>query len=184
MANSLLGEVSNTPTHDFRSFEAVYAQYCSYVHAVARQVSSTGGIAEEVTQDVFLAFWKHPEKFDPARGSLQAYLGTLAHHRAVDHVRRDASRTAREDRVASTTQMSIDDLPEQVLARDTSGRVRAAVAGLPAPQREVVELTYLDGYSFQIAARHLGIPEGTAKSRGRIALRRLGDALLGELAVA
>lgn len=163
------------------SFDDIYDRFHRYVHGVAHRVSASASAADEVAQEVFISIWTHPEQFNPERGTLQAYLGTLAHHRAVDHIRRDASRTARENRATTESHTPIGDLLDEVLARDTSDRVRAAVEKLPIPQREVVELTYLGGHSFQTTARRLGIPEGTAKSRGRMALKRLGEWLTDDL---
>ncbi len=164
------------------SFEDIYDRFHRYVYGVAQRVSSSATAADEIAQEVFISIWKHPEQFNPERGTLQAYLGTLAHHRAVDHLRRDASRTARENRAAINSDTSMGDLQDEVLARDTSGRVRAAVEKLPIVQRDVVELTYLGGHTFQTTARRLGIPEGTAKSRGRMALKRLSESLASDLA--
>ena len=169
-----------TTCESIGSFEEVYDRFHRYVYGVAQRVSSSASAADEISQEVFISIWKHPEQFKPERGTLQAYLGTLAHHRAVDHLRRDASRTARENRAARCNDTPMGDLQDEVLSRDTSGRVRAAVQRLPISQREVVELTYLGGYSYQSTAERLGIPEGTAKSRGRMALKRLGESLTSD----
>jgi RNA polymerase sigma factor (sigma-70 family) len=173
---------STSSSDSIGSFEEIYDRFHHYVHGVAQRVSSSASSADEIAQEVFISVWKHPEHFNPERGTLQAYLGTLTHHRAVDHLRRDASRSARENRAAANSPTSMGDLQDEVLARDTSGRVRAAVEKLPIPQREVVELAYLGGYSYQTTAQRLGIPEGTATSRGRMALKRLGESLTNDLA--
>ncbi len=56
-------------------------------------------------------------------------------------------------------------------------QVREAVAALPPDQRAAVELAYFSGLSYREVAARLGIPEGTAKSRLRLALAKLGDLL-------
>jgi RNA polymerase sigma-70 factor (ECF subfamily) len=70
---------------------------------------------------------------------------------------------------------------ETALSTLTSERVREVVASLPAAQREALELAYFRGHTYRQVAELLGIPEGTAKSRLRLALQRIADALNPEL---
>ncbi len=165
------------------SFDEIYSRYRLYAVAIARRICMSQHAAEEVAQEVFVTIWQHPERFDPLRGSLQAYIGTLAHHRAVDHLRQESSRSAREVRSVALRNPTAEDLQDYVLGRDEGGQLRAAVAQLPSSQREVVELTYLGGSSYISVARQLGIPPGTAKSRGRLALKALGTTLIPQLAI-
>lgn len=169
----------------------IYDRYSSLVFGLARRITGSGAAAEEITQEVFVFLWEHPDRFDPERGSLRAFLGAVTHRRAVDAVRRDTRRVSREDRVAhdpsiGTTSASgeVIDLAERVSARDLADRVRAAVALLPTDQREAVELAYFGGCTFRDVAVRLGIPEGTAKSRLRLALGKLANLLGPEVALA
>src|SRR5581483_2243240 len=73
----------------------VYEQYSSFVYGLALRVIGDRRAAEDVAQDVFLFVWERPERFDPTRGSLRTWLGTLAHRRAVDYVRREEARRRR-----------------------------------------------------------------------------------------
>lgn len=66
----------------------LYDQYGAFVFGLARRVIGDRTAAEDVTQEVFLALWERPEQFDPERGRLRTFLGTIAHRRSVDHVRR------------------------------------------------------------------------------------------------
>ena len=135
--------------------------------------------AEDVSQDVFVAFWERPDVFDPARGSLRTWLGTLTHRRAVDHVRREEARRRRAERAASRA-VPEPDVEEMATALLTAERVRAALELLPPDQRRAIQLAYFGGKTYRQVAETLGIPEGTAKSRLRLALRRIADALEAE----
>ena len=64
-----------------------------------------------------------------------------------------------------------------MLRSDTTGRVRTALEVLPDAQRQALELAYFDGYTYRQVAEVLGIPEGTAKSRLRLALTRIAENL-------
>jgi RNA polymerase sigma-70 factor (ECF subfamily) len=136
-------------------------------------------LAEDVTQEVFTFLWEQPERFDPTRGSLRSWLGLLAHRRSVDRVRREVRR--------SRSETLLDDVwpaiggPSEVddeLARGwVAGCVREAIAQLPTEQRAAVELAYFGGRTYRHVASDLAIPEGTAKSRLRLALAKLEELL-------
>jgi RNA polymerase sigma-70 factor (ECF subfamily) len=155
----------------------VYDQYASFVFGLARRVIGEPRAAEDVSQEVFLHLWEHPEAFDPERGSLRTWLGTLTHRRAVDHVRREEARRRRTAREAAQRPVSIPDVDEMATALVTAETVRSALDVLPREQRECIDLAYFGGKTYREVAEHLGIPEGTAKSRLRLGLRRVAEAL-------
>jgi RNA polymerase sigma-70 factor (ECF subfamily) len=162
----------------------VYRRYGGAVWAVAQRVCRRQDLAEEVCQVVFTDLWSRPDRYDPERGTLRAWLVTRGRGRAVDAVRSEASRRRREDREARLAPVgggaSVD---VESAALDTAGlgdAVRRALAGLPRQQREAVMLTYFGGHTFREAARVLGAPEGTVKSRIRLALGTLRRALASE----
>ena len=164
---------------DDQALREVYDQYSSFVHGLAARVIGDPRAAEDVSQDVFVSFWERPAAFDPARGSLRTWLGTLTHRRAVDHVRREEARRRRAEREASRA-VTAPDVEEMATALLTAERVRAALDVLPDEQRRAVQLAYFGGKTYRQVAETLGIPEGTAKSRLRLALRRIADALEAE----
>ncbi len=154
----------------------VYDQYASFVYGLAVRVIGDHRAAEDVSQDVFVSFWERPAAFDPARGSLRTWLGTLTHRRAVDHVRREEARRRRAEREAGRA-IAAPDVEEMATALLTAERVRAALEVLPAEQRRAVHLAYFGGKTYRQVAETLGIPEGTAKSRLRLGLRRIAATL-------
>src|SRR6202142_288372 len=79
----------------------MYDQFGSYVFGLAARVIGDRRAAEDVTQDVFLSLWERPDAFDPERGRLRTFMGTLAHRRAIDFVRREEARRRRGARDAA-----------------------------------------------------------------------------------
>jgi RNA polymerase sigma factor (sigma-70 family) len=154
----------------------LYDQFGSYVFGLAARVIGDRHAAEDVTQEVFLSLWERPEAFEPARGRLRTFLGTLAHRRAVDVVRREEARRRRAAREAATT-TPIPDVGELAMAIVAAEQVRAEVSRLPSEQRAAIELAYFGGRTYRQVAEELGIPEGTAKSRMRLGLGRIAQAL-------
>lgn len=165
---------------DQAALSEIYDLHAGFVFALALRVIGDKGASEDVTQEVFLTIWTQPDRFDHERGSLRAFLGTLTHRRAVDHIRREEARRKREAKSTGEPMCSpgADDLLTDHAARD---RVRAVVAALPEAQREALELAYFHGHTYRQVAAVLGIPEGTAKSRLRLALQRLAEGLNPEV---
>lgn len=156
----------------------VYAEHAAFVLALARRVTASATLAEDVTQEVFVALWERPHAFDPCRGSLRSWLGVLTHRRSVDRVRRETTARRYETRRATTAPPPPEtDIADAATAALLAERVRQAVAALPDDQRRAVELAYFGGKTYVEVAEALGIPEGTAKSRLRLAMRRLAVAL-------
>ncbi len=154
----------------------LYDQFGSFVFGLAARVIGDRHAAEDVTQDVFVTMWERPELFDPERGRLRTLLGTLAHRRAVDYVRREQARRRRTERDGAMAR-STPDVDELAMALVAAERVRDAVAALPAEQRAAIQLAYFDGKTYREVAVELDIPEGTAKSRMRLGLQRIAQAL-------
>jgi RNA polymerase sigma-70 factor (ECF subfamily) len=159
----------------------LYDRYAGFVYALALRTLADRQAAEDVTQDVFVSLWEHPERIQPGRGSLRGFLGTVTHRRSVDIIRREEARKRREERVGNQGTADAIDLTEAVIRSDTTGKVRTALDSLPEAQRRALELAYFHGHTYRQVAVALGIPEGTAKSRMRLALARIAEILQPEL---
>lgn len=157
----------------------IYDRYAGLAYGLARRVLTDDALAEDVAQEVFVFLWQQPEAFDPTRGTLRSWLGVLTHRRSVDRVRREERRTRGEAR--SGTSEPVVDVETEVddeLARGwLAGRIQAALDKLPSEQREAVVLAYFGGRTYRQVAAELAIPEGTAKSRLRLALAKLDELL-------
>jgi RNA polymerase sigma-70 factor, ECF subfamily len=163
---------------DDRALAEAYDQLGPAVYGAALRVLGQWTAAQDVAQDVFVDLWSHPDRYDPAAGSLRTYLTVLARRRAIDVVRSELRRIARQERNHRLTpHQGIASPSDEVEAAEAAGVVRAAVRLLPGSQREVVELAYFGGLSYREVALAIGIPEGTAKSRLRLALARLESVL-------
>jgi RNA polymerase sigma factor (sigma-70 family) len=162
--------------NDEAALAEIYDQYASFVYGLALRVIGDARAAEDVSQDVFVGLWERPAAFDPDRGSLRTWLGTLTHRRAVDYVRREEARRRRAERDAARA-VSAPDVEELATAMVAAERVRAALDVLPSEQRRAIQLAYFGGKTYRQVAEVLGIPEGTAKSRLRLGLRRIAEAL-------
>ena len=154
----------------------VYRRHSGAVYGLARRLLVDGGLAEEGAQEVFVGLWERPERYDPARGTLRAFLLAVTHGRAVDVLRSETSRRAREARVNALAGSGYD-LEEEVLDLVTSERVRESLGRLPLEERSAIELAYYGGHTYREVAVMQQQPEGTVKSRIRAGLRRMEQEL-------
>lgn len=157
----------------------VYDRYVGLVYGLARRVLGDDARAEDVTQEVFVFVWEQPHRFDPSRGSLRSWLGVLAHHRSVDRVRSEVRRARGEARVnpVDVVTDAHGEVDDELSGAWLADRVREALDQLPPEQREAIVLAYYGGRTYRQVATDLDIPEGTAKSRLRLALSKLDDLL-------
>jgi RNA polymerase sigma factor (sigma-70 family) len=166
---------------DDSALAEIYDRCASLVFGIARRVVADPVAAEDVCQEVFTQLWCHAGAVDLDRSTLRGWLSVLAHRRAVDWVRRSERSRRREERAEPTaSDVVMPDLAELAADQDRARRARAAVAALPDDQRRAVELAFWGGRSYRQVADDLGIPEGTAKSRVRLALARLATVLREE----
>lgn len=161
---------------DGAALAAAYEKHSHAVFEVARGVLGQRLLAEEVVQDVFVTLWNKPERYDGNRGSLRAFLLTVAHGRSIDIARSEGARRRREEREARLARRDESSgAPPVDLA--TTQDIRDALEGLRQDEREAIAMAYFLGYSYREVAAELGVPEGTIKNRIRKGLARLRDQL-------
>ena len=155
-----------------------YRRHAGAAFGLALRITNDRALGEEVVQEVFLRLWNDPEKFDPARGSLRAYLLAQTHGRSVDLVRAESSRRAREERGARRDRGTDYDLEREVWDLTLAEYLRDALGVLSDDERSAIELAYFGGHTYREVASLLGQPEGTVKSRIRSGLGRLRSTLV------
>jgi RNA polymerase sigma-70 factor (ECF subfamily) len=169
---------------DRAAFDELYRRYGAAAHGLALRVTAQETLAQEVVQDAFLALWRAPEAYDPARGAFRSFFLSLVHHRAVDVVRREERLRTRGERASNLEPVRGEDVADEVVEGAYLSvrrkQVREALTILPPEQRQVVELAYFGGYTQSRIAEALGIPIGTVKTRTLAAMKKLRRALSRE----
>lgn len=176
-AESVVGAAMTAADTSAAALEVAYRRHGRAVYNVALRICGRS-LAEEVTQEVFLRFWRDPERFLPERGSLRTYLLTMAHSVGVDVLRASEARRRREERSARMSPAGAPVAPGHRLESDQAdGRVRAALETLPPSQKLALVTAFYGECSYRQVAVALREPEGTVKSRIRMGLRRLAPLL-------
>ena len=160
------------------AFAELYDRTATRIHGVALRVLRSADHAAEVTQEVFVEVWRQAARYSSEKGSVMAWMTTMAHRRAVDRVRSVSSEVARDERyAAATVDRPADYVWAGVEQRLDLERLRKGMASLTAIQREAIMLTYFGGYSQSQVAQLLNLPLGTVKTRIRDGLIGLRAAL-------
>jgi RNA polymerase sigma-70 factor (ECF subfamily) len=154
----------------------LYGRYANLVYSMAWRVLQDVGLAEEVTQDVFVKLWRQGRRYDPARGRFSAWLLSVTRFAAIDRLRSEGRRPIHAE---PDGRLSDEADPLETLLRtdheswERGQHLRLLLEQLPAEQRQVVELAYFGGLTHGEIAAHLGLPLGTVKGRMRLGLERL-----------
>ncbi len=160
------------------AFSELYDLTASRIYGLVLRVLRSADHAAEVTQEVFVEVWRQSARYAPDKGSVLAWMSTIAHRRAVDRVRSVSSEVARDEHYAVTAvDREADHVWEDVEQRMDIDRVRRGMASLTPIQREAVGLAYFGGYTQTQVAALLKLPLGTVKTRIRDGLIGLRDAL-------
>jgi len=122
--------------------------------------------AEDVVQEIFVDIWKNAERFDPSQASETTFVAMIARRRIIDRIRYSARRISADSledvlnepasRVDQTLQTSVE-----------ANEIAKALAGLRPEQRQVLQLSIVQGLSHQEISDATGIPLGTVKTHAR-----------------
>lgn len=171
--------VARITAGDQSALAACFDLHAGAMLGLARRVLGDEHRAEDVVQAVLVRLWSEPHRYDAARGALRSFLYRETQSRAIEMVRSEQARTARERHEidARPTSTRDDDVEQEAWAMIRAELVRDALASLSPGEREVIDLAYFGGHSYREVARLLELPEGTVKSRIRTGLAKLADRL-------
>ena len=158
---------------DEQGMAQLYERYSGVVYSVALRVLGDTGAAEDVLQDVFMQIWRSPAAFDANRGTLAGWLAVIARHRAIDALRKRRPEVDIADVVVSCE-------PDLVRGAEWSralGKIRGALASMPALQRSALDMAFFEGLTHSEISEKTGEPLGTIKTRIRAGLLALRKAL-------
>lgn len=164
---------------DERALAALYDQTSRVVYGLLLRVLGAREEAEEVLLDVYTQVWRQAGSYSEGRGTPLAWLTTIARSRAIDRLRSGSFERRQTDSLDAAHERAAGGrgVEDEAAAGETGRCVRAALAALPPEQREVIELAYYGGMSHGEIAAHTGQPLGTVKTRTRLGMMRLREAL-------
>ena len=166
--------------HDPDALAELYDRHSRAIYSLALHIVGEQAEAEDVVQEVFSQAWAQAPRYEAKRGAVAAWLLTMTRSRAIDRVRARRARPDAEGADDSQLRNLVDPAPPHdlgLLTRDQVSRLRAAMARLPVMQRVVIEMAYFEGLTQSAIAERLDEPLGTIKTRVRLGLLKLREAL-------
>jgi len=152
---------------DEGAFTSLYRRRQGAVYRFALQMSGRRSVAEEVTQEVFLAVIRDGGRFEASRGPALSYLYGIARNQLLRRLERERPYVAipEEPEADGAPWTAREDTLGELTRSETIESIRRAVLALPASFREVVVLCDLHEMSYAEAAAALGCAVGTVRSR-------------------
>jgi RNA polymerase sigma-70 factor, ECF subfamily len=182
--------VASVARGDSRALEQIYERHSRGVYSLALRLLTDAPAAEEVVQETFLKLWRQPASYQPGRGRLLPWLLGVAHHHAIDLLRR--RQLEQRHRIQASPHANGDglvDLLDNFGLTSSEGdpqsragtfeqrmAIGRALASLPSEQWVPLELAYYRGMTQLEIATALGLPLGTVKTRMRLGLQQLRKA--------
>ena len=161
---------------DEEAFAELFRRRQGQVYRFAMKMGATPAVAEEVTQEVFLALLNQLDRVNREAGALSTLLYAIARNQLLRHLSRNGREIPGKETMPEPAAAEPGPF-EQFAARQRTEQLRVAVLSLPAHYREVIVLCDLEELSQEDAARVLGCPAGTVKSRLFRARQQLWDRL-------
>lgn len=168
---------------DADALAELYDRHARAVFSLALHIAGDQAAAEDVVQEVFSQAWAQASRYEPARGSVAGWLLIMTRSRAIDRLRTERARPDSAQADEGQLQMLVDPADThdaRLFSRDRIDRLRRALARLPILQRVVIEMAYFEGLTQSQIAQRLDEPVGTVKTRVRLGLLKLREAMMTE----
>jgi RNA polymerase sigma-70 factor, ECF subfamily len=175
--------LSRVADGELDALQDLYDRYRTMAYSIALRITADAALAEDVVQDAFLGAWRNAARYVEGKGSVKTWLLSIVHHRAVDAVRRRRPTTDLPDaEMPLPATLTLPDIWPEVAGNLDREEIAAALSRLSDVQREAIELAYFGGLTQVEIAERTGAPLGTVKSRIRLGLLAMREALVGEAA--
>ena len=165
---------------DQSALAELYDRHARPIYSLALRILREQADAEDIVQEVFAQAWNQAARFNSSRGAVAAWLLMMARSRAIDRLRARRSRPETASDAETVERMPDAAVRQdlQLLSSEQVEMLKTALNGLPAPQREALELAYYEGLTHTEIADRLSEPLGTVKTRIRQAVIRLRESLV------
>jgi RNA polymerase sigma-70 factor (ECF subfamily) len=170
--------LARTAAGEIAAFQTFHQRHAGRVLSYARKIARAPDLAEDITQEVFLAVWRKAGTYRPDRGDVLGWLYTLTRNKVMDAWRRPEHRAGHAP-LPGDAEHAEPAAPRRPAGRTGEMRIlfSQALGRLKPEQREAIQLAYFEDLTYEETAGTLDLPVGTLKSRIRAALRALRELL-------
>ena len=160
---------------DRAAFRLLYDRWGGRLHGIALRITRQSALAADATQDAFVQIWQQASRFDPSRGSAEAFLVSLVRYRALDLVRRGAREVPGYEPPEQEDESP--DALSQLVSTAEGAALHRCLERLEPDRRKLIVMAFVDGLSHGDLAEKAGAPLGTVKSWIRRSLLSLRECL-------
>lgn len=171
--NQLITELRLKNTEAFNKF---YGNYSSAIYGVIFRIINDEDVAKEVLQDAFIKFWQKIDQYDPEKGRLFTWMINISRNLAIDKLRSKELRKAEKTDTLENYVTTIDRDNQGTVEIDSIG-LKESLNALRDEERFILEMSYFKGYTQTEISDEFEIPLGTVKTRLRMGLKNLRNAL-------
>jgi RNA polymerase sigma-70 factor (ECF subfamily) len=165
------------------AFREIYTRTQKYIYVRIYNIVGNQADTEDVMQEAYVKIWQNASSYDRTKGRAMTWIGAIAHHSAINYIRSRAHKL-RSRTQGLDTAINMHDLSKNVdvdlYLHQRSEIIATEIKYLPRPQREVLEMGYINGLSYREMSAITGEPESTLKSRARRAILKLKEKLENE----
>ena len=169
---------------DKEALSVLYDRYVRLVYSLSIRIVEKPGVAEEVTQDVFMTLWLRGSSYKKERGPFTAWLLSITHNRSIDELRKSRRQaklpTVEIDEAFIVSAGGNDQVPDMVLAQLDREYILGVMEKIPPAQKQVIFMAYFQGLTQSEISQSMGAPLGTIKTRMRLGLQKLRELLSSE----
>lgn len=174
--------IARIARRDRKAFESFYDQYAPTLYGIMLKMLGDRAVADEALQETFIQVWRTADSFDRSRGTALGWLISMGRSRAIDRIRSERVRQARENQAAIANEHSfhVAALPSgfrNASISELREAIREALSGIPEEQREAIYLAYYGGMTQREIAEKLEQPLGTVKTRILLGMKKLRSQL-------
>jgi RNA polymerase sigma factor (sigma-70 family) len=161
---------------DRQAFAQLFRHFAPRIKAYVRRLGVAEERAEDLAQEVMFTVWRRAGLYDRSQASVSTWVFTIARNKRIDELRRE--RRPEVDLEDPALMSDVDVPSDQMVSRAQSERrLQAVISGLPDEQAAVLRKNFFEDKPHSIIANELDLPLGTVKSRLRLALAKLREAL-------
>jgi RNA polymerase sigma-70 factor, ECF subfamily len=160
---------------DRAAFRALYERWGGRLHGIALRITRQSSLAADATHDAFVQVWQQAHRFDPERGSAEAFLVSLVRYRALDIVRRQGREVAGYQPPEQEDESP--DALSRLVGTSEGAALQRCLSQLEPERRKLVLMAFVEGLSHGDLAARQNLPLGTVKSWIRRSLLALRECL-------
>jgi RNA polymerase sigma-70 factor (ECF subfamily) len=148
----------------------IYDAYSGALYGILLKMTRSEELSQDLLQETFIKIWKNHDKYDPDKGTLYTWMLNLTRNNCIDYLRSKRNKNQQQNRELDSLVYGLES--KSGFNPDHIG-LKSMLNQLPAEQKEIITLSYFEGFTQKEISEEFDIPLGTVKSRAKAAMDKL-----------